>query len=153
VASSVVTWIQNEIVGTRQVGRRINIDRLLAGWVEARRRNLVARERVADGPCAGGIGARRGRVGDGDTEYPVGLVLGRARRQVRPALGDARALVAAEQEQLVAHQRPAAGSAKLVLAESWQTAAGAVVEKIVGVERVVPQKLEHRAMQIVRAGL
>ncbi len=56
----------------------------------------------------------------------------------------AMALVVGEEERLVLEHRAADGAAELVLLELRLAAAGAVVEEVVGVERVVAVELERR---------
>src|SRR5262249_22482849 len=48
--------------------------------------------------------------------------------------------------------RPAGAGAKLVALETCQRAAGAVGEKVIGVEEAVAQELEYAAVQIVGSG-
>ena len=63
------------------------------------------------------------------------------------------ALVVGEEEGLVLEHRAADGAAELVLLELGLGASGAVVEEVVGVERVVAVELEAAATQAVGPGL
>ena len=71
----------------------------------------------------------------------------RHRRQERLPLLFAMPLVVAEEERLVLDQRAAERATELVLREVRFGAAGAVVEKVVRIERVVAVELEAAAVE------
>ena len=73
-------------------------------------------------------------------------------RQEGLPLAHAIALIAAEEEGLRPQHGPAERAAKLMLAEVGRFAAGALVEKVVGVERVVAEELVGVALEGVRPG-
>ena len=80
-----------------------------------------------------------------------------ARRHVRDRAagrcGLARALVIGEEEGLVVDDRAAGRAAELVLVERRARQAGRIGEEVVGVEIVVAQKLEDRAVKLIGAAL
>ena len=77
----------------------------------------------------------------------------RDRRQRRHALCLAMPLIVTKEERLVLEDRAAQSATELVLLEVRFGAAGAVVEKVIGVERVVAVELESAAAHPVGAGL
>ena len=71
----------------------------------------------------------------------------------RNAFSIAQALVVAKPERLVPHERSADGGAELIALPLWFRCAQRVREKVVRVERVVPQEFVDAAAKPVRPGL
>ncbi len=117
-------------------------------------RQDVARDRVDT--AVGNDVAREGLTGRRvvDDARQLGEVAGphgqrRDRGQCRHALRLAVTLIVTKEERLVLEDRAAQGAAELILFEVRLGPARAVVEEVVGIERVVPHELEGAAAQLV----
>ena len=132
----------------RQVRLRDERQQLQGRGIHAAQRNRVVRERRADP-------ADRGqRIVDGLAAEVAGPHLGRRHgADERVRRGVARPLVAAEEERAVADDRPAERAAELVVAKRRLREARLLREILLLVEGVIPEELECRPLELVRARL
>ena len=115
------------------------------GRIEPRHGYLIAGERLPRQRIGESLVARRAAGG----EVAVALVGRRGKLyQVRPAIGDVRALPAGEKERLVVLNRPAGIAAILLALEEVFVGR----KEIPRVERAIAQVAERAAMEVVRAG-
>ena len=78
---------------------------------------------------------------------------GRSMIELPPALAMPGALVISEEESPVAHDRSAHGGAELVLMKSRPRLPRRIGEEVVGIQLVVAQELEYRAVELIGAAL
>jgi hypothetical protein len=121
------------------------VENVLRGRIPQRLRDDIARER---------------QMGDRVVDHTIELrevaaahLQRRHGRQIGLALADPVALVIEEVERLVFDDRAAHCAAELMLAEIGLRPSGAVVEEVVGVERVVAEEFEDAAVRLVGARL
>ena len=139
------------------VGVRHQVDQLLAEWIKPAGRDEVSREglpagldlAVRTGVVDVGVGSDKGGDLGELAEVPI-LHLGR-RNCAEPGaqLAAPEALVVAEEESLVFHDRPAERASELVHLERVLL----LVEKLARVHRRVPQIFERRAVKGIRPAL
>jgi hypothetical protein len=102
---------------------------------------LIARERHS-----------RGRVENCRGEYSGALRGGGHAEDLRKGIQDSLAIVIQEEKRAVFDDWPAKSAAELVLPK-WRRRAVGGIEKVSGVENVIPEKFVRAAVKAVRAGL
>ncbi len=147
---------EKEIAGAARIrGGGQQVHDPAGGWVEAAGWDAVAGELRAH------LGTReRERIEDKSAQsaevarlHHRPLRQRRNRRDAFRGLADPDALVIAEQERLIAPKRASDRAAEFVAPKSLFSPAGTIVEKRVGIELVIAQKLVSAAVKLIAPGL